>query len=71
MFDYSTIYGATIYSVKEQEDSTVLLDTSDGQMVINPDTTYICRGLSKLTLEEALCNLGLTTELNKWITLSV
>jgi|688.fasta_scaffold2363057_1 hypothetical protein len=71
MFDYSTTYGATIYSVKEQEDGTVLLDTSDGQMVINPDTTYICRGVSKLTLGEALCNLGLTTEVNHWITLSV
>lgn len=70
MFDYSTTYGATIYSVKEQEDGTVLLDTSDGQMVINPNTTYICQGIMKLTLEEALKNLDLTTELNNWITLS-
>lgn len=71
MFDYSTTYGATIFSVKEQEDGTVLLDTNDGQAVINPNTTYICRGIMKLTLEEALRNLGLTTELNNWITLSV
>ena len=71
MFDYSTTYGATIYSVKEQEDGTVLLDTNDGQMVINPNTTFICRGIAKLTLEEALKNLGLTSELNNWITLSV
>lgn len=70
MFDYTTIYGATIFSVKEQEDGTVLLDTDDGQAVINPNTTYICRGVAKLTLEEALKNLGLVTELNNWITLA-
>ncbi len=70
MFNYSTTYGANIFSVKAQEDGTVLLDTSDGQMVINPYTTYICRGITKLTLEEALENLGIVAPLNEWVALS-